>query len=92
MSATAGLLGAGRTRLLRTIFGLETVRSGRIRVGVYSGPASPSARWAQGAGMLSEPSALTVPALSDLVVDIHIPGDTGSGTSPLIRGHTTYAW
>jgi ribose transport system ATP-binding protein len=50
----AGLLGAGRTRLLRTIFGLERVRGGRIRVGVYSGPASPSARWAQGVGMLSE--------------------------------------
>jgi ribose transport system ATP-binding protein len=50
----AGLLGAGRTRLLRTIFGLETVRSGRIRVGLYSGPASPSARWDQGVGMLSE--------------------------------------
>jgi ribose transport system ATP-binding protein len=50
----AGLLGAGRTRLLRTIFGLESVRSGRIRVGAYSGPASPAARWAQGAGMLSE--------------------------------------
>ena len=50
----AGLLGAGRTRLLRTIFGLEPVRSGRIRVGVYTGPASPTLRWAQGAGMLSE--------------------------------------
>jgi ribose transport system ATP-binding protein len=50
----AGLLGAGRTRLLRAIFGLETVRSGRIRVGVYSGPASPAARWEQGVGMLSE--------------------------------------
>jgi ribose transport system ATP-binding protein len=75
----AGLLGAGRTRLLRTIFGLESVRSGRIRVGVYSGPASPAARWAQGAGMLSENRAseglaiglsiadnLTLSQLSDL--------------------------
>ena len=75
----AGLLGAGRTRLLRTIFGLEAVRSGRIRVGVYSGPASPAARWAQGAGMLSENRAaeglatglsiadnLTLSRLSDL--------------------------
>jgi ribose transport system ATP-binding protein len=75
----AGLLGAGRTRLLRTIFGLESVRSGRIRVGVYTGPASPAARWAQGAGMLSENRAseglaiglsiadnLTLSQLSDL--------------------------
>ena len=75
----AGLLGAGRTRLLRTIFGLEPVRSGRIRVGAYSGPASPAARWAQGAGMLSENRAaeglatglsiadnLTLTRLSDL--------------------------
>ena len=50
----AGLLGAGRTRLLRTIFGLEPVKSGRIGVGVYSGPAAPHERWRQGMGMLSE--------------------------------------
>ena len=75
----AGLLGAGRTRLLRTIFGLEPVRSGRIRVGMYSGPASPAKRWAHGAGMLSEDRAaeglatslgiadnITMSSLSDL--------------------------
>jgi ribose transport system ATP-binding protein len=50
----AGLLGAGRTRLLRTIFGLEPVASGRIKVGAYSGPGLPRERWRQGAGMLSE--------------------------------------
>ena len=50
----AGVLGSGRTRLLRTVFGLEPVRSGRIRVGVYSGAADPHERWAQGLGMLSE--------------------------------------
>jgi ribose transport system ATP-binding protein len=33
----AGLLGAGRTRLLRAIFGLEPVTDGRVRVGAYSG-------------------------------------------------------
>ncbi|HJZ74324.1 MAG TPA: sugar ABC transporter ATP-binding protein [Vicinamibacterales bacterium] len=53
----AGLLGAGRTRLLRTIFGLEPVRSGRIRVAAYSGPAAPHERWRQGLGMLSEDRA-----------------------------------
>src|SRR6185295_17121397 len=50
----AGLLGAGRTRLLRTIFGLEPVKSGRIRVAAYSGAAAPHDRWRQGVGMLSE--------------------------------------
>ena len=65
----AGLLGAGRTRLLRTIFGLEPVRSGRIRVGAYSGPASPSARWAQGAGMLSENRAAEGLATSLSIAD-----------------------
>jgi len=50
----AGVLGSGRTRLLRTLFGLEPVRSGRVRVGVYSGVARPHQRWMQGMGLLSE--------------------------------------
>ena len=50
----AGLIGAGRTRLVRTIFGLEPVRSGRVRVGAYSGTGSPADRWRQRAGLLSE--------------------------------------
>ena len=50
----AGLVGAGRTELLRALFGLDAIRSGRVRLGVYAGPASPGRRWAQGMGMLSE--------------------------------------
>ena len=50
----AGLVGAGRTELLRCIFGLEAVRGGTIRLGAYVGPHSPARRWAQGAGLLSE--------------------------------------
>ena len=50
----AGLVGAGRTELLRAVFGLEKVRTGRVRVAAFAGPASPVQRWAQGAGMLSE--------------------------------------
>jgi ribose transport system ATP-binding protein len=53
----AGLLGAGRTRLLRAVFGLEPVRSGRIRVAAHTGPAAPHERWRQGVGMLSEDRA-----------------------------------
>ncbi|MBW8895155.1 MAG: sugar ABC transporter ATP-binding protein [Acidobacteria bacterium] len=50
----AGVLGSGRTHLLRTLFGLEPVRSGRVRVGVYSGVARPHERWMHGMGLLSE--------------------------------------
>jgi ribose transport system ATP-binding protein len=50
----AGLVGAGRTELLRCVFGLAAVRQGEIKLGVYSGPGSPVRRWMQGAGLLSE--------------------------------------
>jgi ribose transport system ATP-binding protein len=50
----AGLLGAGRTRLLRTLFGLEPVRNGTVRLGIYAGSFPPHERWKQGMGMLSE--------------------------------------
>ncbi len=50
----AGIIGAGRTELVRTIFGLDRVRSGKLRVGAHVGPASPARRWAQGIGLVSE--------------------------------------
>jgi len=50
----AGLVGAGRTQLLRAIFGLDAVRRGTVKVAGVAGPASPRRRWAQGVGMLSE--------------------------------------
>jgi len=50
----AGLVGAGRTELLRTIFGLDPVRKGQIRIGLYTGAASPVKRWNQAVGYLSE--------------------------------------
>jgi len=50
----AGLVGAGRTELLRAIFGLDRVKSGQIRIALYQGPASPNSRWNQHVGMVSE--------------------------------------
>ena len=50
----AGLVGAGRTELLRAIFGLDPVRKGEIKIGAYIGPFSPVKRWLQGVGYLSE--------------------------------------
>jgi ribose transport system ATP-binding protein len=53
----AGLVGAGRTELLRTLFGLEPIARGEITLRVYDGWANPSHRWQQGAGMVSEDRA-----------------------------------
>jgi ribose transport system ATP-binding protein len=55
----AGLVGAGRTELLRTIFGLDRVKSGQVKVATVSGSeilnnAPPAQRWNQGIGMVSE--------------------------------------
>jgi ribose transport system ATP-binding protein len=50
----AGLVGAGRTELLRTIFGLSPVRGGTVRVGAFTGAATPHGRWQQGVGIVSE--------------------------------------
>jgi ribose transport system ATP-binding protein len=50
----AGLVGSGRTELLRAIFGLDEVRSGEVRVRAVGGAASPRTRLAEGVGMLSE--------------------------------------
>ena len=49
-----GLVGSGRTELLRAVFGLDPVKRGAVRVGAFVGPASPAARLAQGVGLLSE--------------------------------------
>ena len=56
-----GLVGSGRTDLLRAIFGLEAVKNGQVRVGSYSTNKSasivrvyPQERWSDGVGMVSE--------------------------------------
>jgi len=51
----AGLIGAGRTDLLRTIFGLDDLDAGEVCVvGAPVGRNSPRDRWQQGVGFLSE--------------------------------------
>ena len=51
----AGLVGAGRTELLRSVFGLDPMVSGKVRIRHFSGgQASPRRRIAQGMGLVSE--------------------------------------
>jgi ribose transport system ATP-binding protein len=51
----AGLVGAGRTELLRAIFGLDPVKKGEVRVGgMLDTRSNPSRRIAKGIGLLSE--------------------------------------
>jgi len=50
----AGLLGSGRSELLRLIFGLDPLKRGTIQVKARPGSASPAQRLAQGVGLLSE--------------------------------------
>lgn len=50
----AGLVGAGRTELLRCIFALDPVRSGQVRVHTLLPRATPSARIRAGMGLVSE--------------------------------------
>jgi ribose transport system ATP-binding protein len=51
----AGLIGAGRTDLLRAIFGLDQADGGGLTVfGSPSERATPRRRWSQGLGFLSE--------------------------------------
>jgi ribose transport system ATP-binding protein len=81
----AGLVGSGRTRLLRTIFGLEPVRKGRIRVGVYSGAPNPQERWRDGMGLLSEDRKSEGLAVGLSVTDnLTITKLAGFGPGPLV--------
>ena len=51
----AGLVGAGRTELLRAVFGLDPVKSGEVRVkGSIDTSSNPRRRIAAGLGLLSE--------------------------------------
>jgi ribose transport system ATP-binding protein len=54
VAGIAGLVGAGRTAMLRAIFGLEKLRSGTVRVGLFSGRLTPGRAWRLGLGLLSE--------------------------------------
>lgn len=50
----AGLIGAGRTEMLRALFGLDAIVSGEVRLSAVQGARTPDQRLREGMGFLSE--------------------------------------
>jgi ribose transport system ATP-binding protein len=88
----AGLIGAGRTELLRTLFGLRPVRQGRVRLASFTGPDSPRGRWQQGMGMVSEDRKLEGLALNLSVADNVTLSSLGMFVSPAEQERATRKW
>jgi ribose transport system ATP-binding protein len=81
----AGLVGAGRTEMVRTVFGLDPVRQGKIRIGAFEGPASPAQRLRQGVGLLSEDRSGEGLALTLSIADnLTLSKLEGLGPGPIV--------
>ena len=65
----AGIIGAGRTELLRAVFGLDPVRRGQVVVKMVTGAANPRQRIRQGVGLLSEDRKQEGLALDQSIAD-----------------------
>jgi ribose transport system ATP-binding protein len=80
-----GLIGAGRTELLRTLFALEAVRSGEVRIaGVPATWSTPGQRIRQGVGLLSEDRKNEGLALTQSVAD--------NLTASWLRPYARFGW
>jgi ribose transport system ATP-binding protein len=80
-----GLVGAGRTELLRVIFGLDPVRKGSVRVASWTGWAAPRRRLSQGVGFASEDRKAEGLALAMSVADnITLSKLAGLGPGPFV--------
>jgi ribose transport system ATP-binding protein len=89
-----GLVGAGRTEMLRAVFGLDPVKSGRVKVASTAGISrvSPAARWAQGVGMVSEDRKAEGLALGLSIADNIGLSSLRPLVSPAAQQHTARRW
>ncbi|HEV8292381.1 MAG TPA: ATP-binding cassette domain-containing protein, partial [Tepidisphaeraceae bacterium] len=88
----AGLVGAGRTELLRAIFGLDRIKSGAIRIAMVQGAASPSTRWDQHVGMVSEDRKAEGLAVGLSVADNLTLSNLPSLVFPSDQNSSTQSW
>ena len=81
----AGLVGSGRTELLRAVYGLDPVASGQVTLkGVTSRSATPATRIGQGVGFVSEDRKVEGLALARSIED--------NMTYPGLGRHTRWGW
>jgi ribose transport system ATP-binding protein len=88
----AGLIGAGRTELLRAIFGLDPVRSGHIRLKAHYGPAAPAQQWARGLGLVSEDRKAEGLALSLSIADNLTLSNLPPLVTPSAQARSSETW
>jgi ribose transport system ATP-binding protein len=88
----AGLIGAGRTELLRAIFGLDPIREGFIQMKSYFGPASPAQQWARGLGLVSEDRKSEGLALSLSIADNLTLSSSPMFAAPSAQAGASRAW
>ncbi len=92
-----GLVGSGRTDLIRSIFGLDAIKSGKIKIGTYTGYAPPAQRWSQGVGMVSEDRkgeglAVTRTIAENLILSHPQSCETSGAFSPAKMFDTANEW
>ena len=93
----AGLVGAGRTELLRVIFGLDPVKSGSVRMALLQNTSAdarvtPAARWAQGMGMVSEDRKAEGLALNLSIADNLTMSSLGAWVKPSALNAVSGRW
>ena len=90
-------IGGARVRVvLSNAFGTQPLAVGAARVGLRADGATmaaghaaltfggrPAATIPSGATLVSDPVALSVPPMSDLAIDLYLPGDSATWSSPL---------
>ncbi len=86
VTGISGLIGAGRTELMRAIFGLDQIKDGEIKFGVFRGAAKPVTQWSRGMGMVSEDRKHEGLALNLSIADnITLPKLSGLGLTGWFR-------
>ncbi len=88
----AGLIGAGRTELLRAIFGLDPVRAGRVTVKAFTGPLTPRGQWARAVGMVSEDRKMEGLALGLSIAENVTLSNLGAIVRPAAQAAASREW